>query len=132
MRTCSQLVTDELIAPLLAERLGMMERIFRDMTDRSLTGISGFRTKAEQEALRARGRPAAPDELSTHRTCPATGADLRMNGLPTTPLKKAFGEAAILSGLRWGGGSSRDPDTGIPSDWNHVDLGPRSQTTLNV
>lgn len=36
-----------------------------------------------------------------------------------------FGLAANLAGLRWGGGSTVD-DTGVPSDWNHLDLGPRT------
>lgn len=91
--------------------------------------ISGYREPEEQEALRQRGRPAAPDHLSTHRTCPATGADLQVDVAVVPAVKATFGRAAVEAGLRWGGGSPVDPETGIPSDWNHVDLGPRSATT---
>lgn len=88
--------------------------------------ISGYRTRAEQDALRQAGRPAAPDRLSTHRTCPATGADLRLvrPPFPTTDTKAALGVGVTAVGLRWGGGSPTD-ESGIPHDWNHVDLGPR-------
>jgi len=88
--------------------------------------ISGFRTRREQDALRARGRPAAPDHLSTHRTYPATGADISIGMVPTDTQKAIFGRIVVFNGLRWGGGSPVDPQTGIPSDWNHVDTGPRS------
>lgn len=86
--------------------------------------ISGARTPEEQEALRRAGRPTAPDNLSTHLSCPATGADLRVHVPLTESVKSAFGMAARRAGLRWGGGSPRNAH-GIPSDWNHVDLGPR-------
>lgn len=86
--------------------------------------ISGFRTREHQLELAAQGRPAADPQLSTHCTCPAIGADLRIMGLDPGPYEKAlFGAAATRVGLRWGGGSPPDPKTGIPSDWNHVDLG---------
>lgn len=88
--------------------------------------ISGFRTAAEQAQLEIEGRPTAPDNLSTHRSCPATGADLRVSVAVTEAVKATFGEAAVRAGLRWGGGS-RVNENGIPSDWNHVDLGPRRQ-----
>lgn len=102
-----------------------MEEIFRRETGHELQIISGYRTAAEQRELEAEGRPTAPVELSTHTVCPAQGADLRIVGSPpTTALRMAFGDAAVRAGLRWGGGSLRGPD-GIPSDWNHVDLGPR-------
>lgn len=88
--------------------------------------FSGRRTPAEQDALRAEGRPTAPNELSTHLSCPAaTGADLTLNLTPDNGVKIAFGLAAVQAGLRWGGGSPVDPATGIPSDWKHVDTGPR-------
>lgn len=90
-----------------------------------LSIISGFRTREHQIALGESGRPAADPDVSTHCSCPATGADLRINGLSPGPYEKAlFGEAATRVGLRWGGGSPA-PE-GIPTDWNHVDLGPRS------
>lgn len=91
----------------------------------SLLIISGFRTAEEQEALRQEGRPAAPDDVSTHRSCPATGADVWPGIGITGAVKAQLGAAAGRAGLRWGGGSPIDPDTGIPSDWNHLDLGPR-------
>ena len=89
--------------------------------------ISGYRTPEEQEALRRnpQGRPVAPDALSTHLTCPATGADLMLSIAVTDVVKAQFGVQVRLTGLRWGGGSAVDPQTGIPVDWNHVDLGPR-------
>lgn len=111
--------------PELATRLLRMQEVFRANTPLNLQIISGFRTCEEQEQLAREGRPAAPCELSTHVACPATGADLRILGsFPGQNQKQAFGAAAATAGLRWGGGSSRD-ESGIPSDWNHVDLGPR-------
>lgn len=90
--------------------------------------ISGFRSRSKQLQLAAEGRPAADPDRSTHCSCPATGADL----WPTVGItgqendtKAQLGHCARLAGLRWGGGSPQDPRTGIPSDWNHVDLGPR-------
>lgn len=107
----------------LASRLVHLARI----TPFGLQIISGFRTKEEQEALKAQGRPTAPDHLSTHRSCPATGADLLPTIAATNTEKAELGKNARLAGLRWGGGSPIDPNTGIPSDWNHFDLGPRAQ-----
>lgn len=86
--------------------------------------ISGYRTQEAQEALIRDGR-GAPDHLSTHRACPATGADLWPLVTATTNVKGYLGAACALVGLRWGGGSKPD-EHGMPSDWNHVDLGPRS------
>lgn len=89
--------------------------------------ISGYRTEASQRELLARpDTTAAPVHLSTHTSCPATGADVRVD-LPTVTdaHKRAFGAAAERVGLRWGGGARRE--NGIPagSEWAHVDLGPR-------
>ena len=89
--------------------------------------ISGYRSVEEQNVLIEEGK-GAPLNRSTHVTCPATGADLWVAVAVTDVVKAVFGEAAVSSGLRWGGGSSVDPQTGIPSDWNHVDLGPRRDT----
>lgn len=86
--------------------------------------ISGYRTAEEQRELERAGRPTAPDNVSTHRSCPATGVDIRIAGVVTDEMKLGFGRAAEASGFRWGGGSQRDP-RGIPSDWNHLDLGRR-------
>jgi len=91
-----------------------------------LSIISGSRTPEQQDALREAGRPTAPNDLSTHLDCPsATGADLSTGGVADNGVKIALGLAASLAGLRWGGGSHVDHETGIPTDWNHVDLGPR-------
>lgn len=87
--------------------------------------ISGHRSIERQNQLRAAGRPTAANDTSTHLTCPATGADLRLGTAVTNVTKAVFGQAVMQAGLRWGGGSPVDPQTGIPSDWNHVDLGPR-------
>jgi hypothetical protein len=95
-----------------------------DLVPFDLTIISGFRSPARQEELRKAGRPAAPVHLSNHTVCPARALDFRVSVTPTPDVKAAFGAAAVRVGFRWGGGSPVD-DRGIPSDWNHVDLGPR-------
>ncbi len=53
--------------------------------------ISGYRTKAEQDALRESGRPAARDDLSTHRSCPATGVDISLGPFPSLEQKISWG-----------------------------------------
>jgi len=88
--------------------------------------ISGYRSPAKQKALRQEGRPAAPVDLSTHTSCPATGADVWPGVAVTRVVQAQLGEAGVIAGLRWGGGSPVDPSTGIPTDWNHFDMGPRS------
>jgi len=87
--------------------------------------ISGYRTAKEQADLGRRGRPTAPDDLSTHRSCPATGVDVSLGFLPTRVMKAIWGRIVTMNGLRWGGGGAVD-DGGIPQDWGHVDMGPRS------
>jgi len=89
--------------------------------------ISGLRTPKEQEGLRRSGRPTAPDDVSTHLSCPATGADVMPQIGITDVVKARMGAEGTFAGLRWGGGSPPDPDTGIPSDWNHFDMGPRAR-----
>jgi len=86
--------------------------------------ISGLRTPRQQQELRDSGRPAAPDDQSTHLSCPATGVDLRVGVAVTDVVKARLGTEGTRAGLRWGGGSPVDR-SGIPSDWNHFDLGPR-------
>ena len=86
--------------------------------------ISGYRTVDEQEALRASGRPTAPPGRSTHTVCPATGADLWLSSASESQgAKLAFVTTFESVGLRVGGGSPLDPSN-LPTDWNHVDLGP--------
>lgn len=121
-----ELVEHWQLTHLLASRLIAMQCYFEDATGRDLVIISGHRTCQEQKELKYQGRPAAPCELSTHVIYPAQGADLRVPGVfPSTYIKQHFGAAATLAGLRWGGGSPQD-ERGIPSDWNHVDTGPRT------
>lgn len=119
-----QLVEVATISEELAARLLELAKIFYDGRV-GLSIISGYRSPEHQLALRAEGRPAADPDLSTHCSCPATGADLWPDVAPTGDVKGELGRAAYLARLRWGGGSPVDPQTGIPSDWNHVDLGPR-------
>jgi len=90
--------------------------------------ISGFRSEAEQDELRREGFPAAPNDRSTHLSCPATGGDLWPDIAVTRPVKARLGAEGVFAGLRWGGGSAMDPDEAgiIPLDWNHFDLGPRN------
>lgn len=88
--------------------------------------ISGYRTATAQAGLERAGRPAARDDLSTHRSDPATGVDLSLGPFPTQQQKITLGRIAEAIGLRWGGGSPIV--NGIPTDWNHFDVGPRSQS----
>jgi len=87
--------------------------------------ISGYRSPEKQRQLKYEGRPAAPVDLSTHTACPSQGADIWPGIAVTRVVQAQLGEAGVTSGLRWGGGSPVDPSTGIPSDWNHFDLGRR-------
>jgi len=98
---------------------------FDEETRTPVSVISGHRTDDKQRQLKKQGRPAAPVHLSNHTRCPATAVDLRISGIPTNVQKAILGRIATLNGLRWGGGSPVDPCTGIPSDWNHLDTGPR-------
>jgi hypothetical protein len=117
-----KMATDVLISPVLAAKLVAMAGEY----PLRLSIISGFRTRDHQLALAESGRPATDPDVSTHCSCPATGVDLRINGVSPGPYEKALlGEAAARVGLRWGGGSPA-PE-GIPTDWNHIDLGPRVQ-----
>jgi len=116
------------LALVLADKL---VRLARDAPDLGLMIISGFRTCEEQVALAASGRPAVDCERSTHVACPATGADLWTTPSPVDgsgalnrPVVARFGAAVTFAGLRWGGGSPVNA-WGAPTDWNHVDLGPR-------
>lgn len=109
-----------------------MSRVFLSAQDFELeTGgrrvyiISGWRSRAEQQQLGKAGRPTARDDLSTHRTCPATGVDISLGLLPSNFMKALWGRITLVNGLRWGGGGSVDPDSLIPLDWQHVDRGPR-------
>jgi len=107
----------------------VMARVFRaaelyaNFTRSPVWIISGARTRLEQLRLGRGGRPTAPDELSTHRSCPATGVDISLGSLPSTEKKRFWGQMVEVNGLRWGGGT--EFSDGIPSDWQHVDRGPR-------
>lgn len=124
--TCEELVRGWKVTPEVAIRFLLMRTLFEQQTGHELSIISGYRSPEHQRCLGRQGRPAAPVDVSNHTSCPATALDLRISGLPTQALKAELGRAAIEAGFRWGGGSSVD-DTGIPSDWPHVDLGPRQQ-----
>lgn len=100
---------------------------FSRYTGRDVWIISGYRTKEEQDRLRKAGRPTARDDLSTHRSCLASGVDVDLGFGVNNALKVVWGTSAVFAGLRWGGGSEVDADTGIPVDWAHVDGGPRQQ-----
>lgn len=123
-------VTPEVDVCELAQRWGIAGTLARKIrvmsanADLGLLIISGYRTCEQQAGLARVGRPAVACDVSTHTTCPATGADLWTTPAPVTAVKARFGTSAVLAGLRWGGGSQVD-GSGIPADWNHVDLGPR-------
>lgn len=110
----------------LAAAVATVGALFRQETGQPFEVISGFRTRAEQEELIRSGRPAAPVHRSNHTVCPARAVDLWIGLAPTRPVKAILGRIAFEQGLRWGGGSPVDSG-GIPSDWNHLDLGPRPQ-----
>jgi len=121
----------------LAERWGVdqdtMDRVWTAALDfeNEMGGIrvwiiSGWRTRQEQRQLGRRGRPTAPDDVSTHRSCPATGVDISLGLLPSNFMKATWGRITLINGLRWGGGGKVDRNTGIPLDWPHVDRGPRT------
>jgi len=107
----------------------VMDRVFRaaelyqNFTRSPVWIISGSRTRWEQMQLSRTGRPTAPDAVSTHRSCPATGVDISLGSRPSRAKKLFWGQMVEVNGLRWGGGS-RIQD-GIPLDWPHVDRGPR-------
>jgi len=110
--------------------LDTMQRVWTAAQDfEELTGgrrvsiISGFRTKDQQARLNRQGRPTAPDDRSTHRSCPATGVDVSLGLFPSGFLKVTWGNAALRNGLRWGGGGPIVD--AIPVDFGHVDMGPR-------
>lgn len=86
--------------------------------------ISGYRSRQDQKRLSRQGRPTAPDDRSTHRSCPATGVDISLGVMPSNFLKVRWGHYVFVHGLRWGGGGAVFA-SGIPVDWQHVDLGPR-------
>lgn len=109
----------------VVERILRMARLFEGETGRPVTIISGYRSPEKQRALRRQGRPAADPARSTHTSCPATGMDVTIGIAPTRVLKATLGRIAFEAGLRWGGGSRADSG-GIPSDWNHFDVGPRA------
>lgn len=120
-----------LVDPRVMARVLAAAAEFSRVTGRDAWIISGYRTKADQDRLRKAGRPTAPDHLSTHRSCLATGVDVDLGFGVNNPLKVLWGTSAFYAGLRWGGGSAIDASTGIPSDWAHVDEGPRQQARTN-
>jgi len=110
------------ISDELANRLAMMQWD----VEFPVSIISGLRQASEQDALRRQGRPTADNDKSTHLACPATGADVMPQIGITNAVKARLGAEGVRAGMRWGGGGPVDPETGIPRDWNHFDLGPRS------
>ncbi len=130
-----ELITDSTPC-ILAERWGVelavVQRVWESAADferetggRRVSIISGFRTAEQQRRLGRQGRPTAPDRLSTHRSCPATGVDISIGFNASNFMKITWGNIVLGNGLRWGGGGPVDPDNLIPLDWRHVDRGPR-------
>ena len=121
-----------LVTPEVMLRAVTAARAFTLNTGREVFIISGWRSSEEQARLGRAGRPTAPDALSTHRSCLATGIDIDLGFLVPEILQARWGAEVVLAGLRWGGGSSIDPLTGIPSDWQHVDTGPRDRERVGL
>ena len=114
------------VSPDTISRVVAAAQGFRTETGRDVWIISGWRSAVQQRGLSRKGRPTARDDLSTHRSCPATGVDISLGPLPSGFLKAKWGRLTLIHGLRWGGGGRVDPDSGIPIDWQHVDMGPRA------
>jgi len=112
------------VDPGLMQKVFTASELFTNFTRAPVWIVSGYRTALEQMDLGRAGRPTAPDERSTHRSCPATGLDISLGAFPSDDTRLFWGQMVEANGLRWGGGSQRDA-RGIPSDWQHVDLGPR-------
>ena len=128
-----EVITDSDVCFLARKwRVGLdtMERVWSSAQDflqelgRPVWIISGWRSPQEQRELGRRGRPTAPPNLSTHLSCPATGVDISFGHFASTFEKSVWGQIVMRNGLRWGGGSELD-DNGLPTDWQHVDRGPR-------
>ena len=109
----------------VVERVRLAAQDFLTETGRQVWIVSGFRTVAEQNRLRRQGRPTADNDRSTHLSCPATGVAISLGARPSNFLKATWGRFTLIHGLRWGGGGAVDPDSFIPLDWQHVDVGPR-------
>lgn len=120
-----ELVDQWRLEPNFAEKVAHVVNDLESELGRTVRIISGFRTNAEQDALRRSGRPAAPNNVSNHTICPARAVDISLGFGPTRVQKAILGRIAMMNGLRWGGGSSVDSG-GIPSDWQHLDTGPRN------
>ena len=117
------------IGHVLNTDLGRVMRVaeeFEMETGRPMRIISGHRSIGKQLALKRQGRPAADPAVSNHTRCPAMAVDISIGLGATNVMKIIFGRTVVFNGLRWGGGSCIDRKTGIPSDWNHIDDGPRS------
>ena len=112
------------VTPGVMQRIVQAANLIQMQTRAPVWITSGYRTREQQERLKVMGRPTAPDSVSTHRSCPATGVDISLGALPTREKKQVWGALVQLEGLRWGGGSQLD-EHGIPSDWQHIDAGPR-------
>jgi len=106
------------------QRVWLAAQDFSMETGRRVWIISGWRSSEQQKRLSRQGRPTAADDRSTHRSCPATGVDISLGLSPSGFMKATWGRITLIYGLRWGGGSPVD-DGGIPTDWQHVDTGPR-------
>jgi len=106
------------------QRVQMAAADFFTETGRRVWIISGWRSREQQRRLSRQGRPTAPDARSTHRSCPATGVDVSLGTLPSNFLKATWGRLTLVHGLRWGGGGAV-AESGIPIDWQHIDVGPR-------
>lgn len=121
----------------LATRLVFLADRWKSLGLGALIIFSGRRSRTQQGALGRQGRPAAPFSTSTHADedlegCPrfSTGADVKPATITDEPISRAglinaFHALAESMGLRAGGGSALDT-FGNPTDWQHLDLGPRS------
>lgn len=113
------------VDPDIMRRLVLSSEDMERETKREPFIISGWRSRAEQEALRQAGNPTASDETSTHRSCPATGVDITLGFGVVVTEKHIWARILFMNGLVWGGRSAFDDDL-IPIDWQHVDAGPRN------
>lgn len=113
------------ISTELAHRIQTMQSHFPFL----LSIFSGYRTREHQEQLLRDGQTNLSPDVSTHCSCPATGADLNVDTLVASQyVKNLFGQAATKAHLRWGGGAPFKDGVPIGKEWHHVDLGPRQNS----
>ena len=116
------------VDPWVMQRVWLSAIDYENETAGAVWIISGHRTVAQQNELRRQGRPTADNDRSTHLSCPATGVDVSIAVAPVRAQIWIWGRIVRMNGLRWGG-DSKLHEAGYPTDFGHIDKGPRQQVT---